>query len=484
MIVRDESHIVHEALASVASHIDCLVAVDTGSTDNTVEIIRAWMADNGVPGVVHERPWRDFGHNRSEALALAAGWADYIWVIDADDLLVGDPDLSRLRGDSYLLHHEDGVRYWRKQILRDGLPWRYEGVVHEYVTCDEPADEERLVGDYHVASRRLGARSTSPEKYARDAALLLEAVLSDPEDARATFYLAQSYFDSQDYGEARRWYARRAEMGGFGEEIFFSLMRVAACLTFEEQPWEQVLATYLAAYQARPTRAEPLFEIARHFRLTHDFELGYLFARQAAEIAEPDDLLFVDSGVYEWRARDEMAVCAYHTGRREECLQLSSALLALDGLPEGERPRIERNRDACLPDRRGPSRTGGLLAEQLDDLSLAELRIEVEPDWPCTEASIATTGDAFTALVRTSPEAGSSAAVYYLVDLGPDLGVRSVRPCRRTRAPKPSHGPSAVCGWPATSVDCTRAASSISDPARRTLSCSRSTASESSGSAA
>ena len=54
MIVRDESHIVREALDSAARHIDYWVIVDTGSTDDTREVVRACMAAKGVPGELHE----------------------------------------------------------------------------------------------------------------------------------------------------------------------------------------------------------------------------------------------------------------------------------------------------------------------------------------------------------------------------------------------------------------------------------------------
>ena len=84
MIVRDEAHIVHEVIEAVAPFIDSWVIVDTGSTDGTQDLIRRLMAERSIPGTLYERPWRDFGHNRSEALALAQGHADYIWVMDAD----------------------------------------------------------------------------------------------------------------------------------------------------------------------------------------------------------------------------------------------------------------------------------------------------------------------------------------------------------------------------------------------------------------
>ena len=175
MIVRDEGHIVHEVLDSVAAHIDSWVIVDTGSSDGTQQKIRDRMRALGIDGELHERPWRDFGHNRSEAIALARGHADYIWVMDADDLLVGTPDFDHLTADVYQLQYGPDVTYWRRQLFRDGLPWRYVGVLHEYADCDGPFTEDKLGGEYHIESRRLGNRNLDPEKYARDAEVLRTA---------------------------------------------------------------------------------------------------------------------------------------------------------------------------------------------------------------------------------------------------------------------------------------------------------------------
>ena len=198
MIVRNEAHIVHEMLDSVAPYISSWVIVDTGSDDGTQDLIRNHMARLGIPGELHERPWRNFGHNRTEALTLAQGHGDYIWVIDADDMVVGTPDFTRLSADIYLLRYRQTptVTYWRPQLFRDGLRVRYEGVVHETAAWDDPCVDVRLEGDYHIESRRLGARSLDPQKYARDRDLLLAEVERNPEDARSVFFLAQSYFRS------------------------------------------------------------------------------------------------------------------------------------------------------------------------------------------------------------------------------------------------------------------------------------------------
>ena len=101
MIVRNEAHVVHEVLDSVAPFIDSWVIVDTGSDDGTQDLIRSHMDGLGIPGTLHERRWRNFGHNRSEAITLARGHGDYIWVMDADDLLIGTPDFTDLSADVY-----------------------------------------------------------------------------------------------------------------------------------------------------------------------------------------------------------------------------------------------------------------------------------------------------------------------------------------------------------------------------------------------
>lgn len=237
MIVKNEADVVVETLDSVAPYISSWVIVDTGSTDGTQDVIRKNMARLGISGELHERPWRDFGHNRTEALNLAQGHGDYIWVIDADDIVVGTPNFSRLSADIYRMRLGDAsFIYWRPQIFRDGVRVRYEGVVHETAAWESGCVVERLEGDYYVESRRLGARSQDPQKYARDRDLLLAEVERNPEDSRAVFYLAQSYFDLDDFVNARTWYERRIEMGGRDEEVYYSMLRLAESVTKLDWP--------------------------------------------------------------------------------------------------------------------------------------------------------------------------------------------------------------------------------------------------------
>lgn len=351
MIVRDEAHIVAETLACVAPHIDTWVVVDTGSTDATREVVRGFFAERNIPGDLIERVWSDFGTNRSEALALCRGRADYAWVIDADDLVVGHLDLSGLETDAGLLRFGPDFVYWRMQLFRTSRPFRYSGVVHEYPVCETgPFTQARIEGDYHIVSRRLGSRSRDPHKYQRDAGLLAAALERDPSDTRSAFYLGQSLLDAGDVAGALDAYLRRAAMGGWDEEIYYSLFQAARCQERLEMPFETVVDAYLAAARARPSRAEGLVEAARLCRAHSEWEQARTFASEAAALPFPDaDTLFVDARATEWRALDELALATYGGGAVRESFDACNMLLLERDLPDSERMRIERNRDFCVP---------------------------------------------------------------------------------------------------------------------------------------
>jgi hypothetical protein len=99
-------------------------------------------------------------------------------------------------------------------------------VVHEYLDCGEAFTRRTLEGPRIVIAHD-GARSRDPLTYAKDAALLEAALRENPGNTRNVFYLAQSYRDASNLIRARETYERRAAMGGWEEEVWYSLYQVA-----------------------------------------------------------------------------------------------------------------------------------------------------------------------------------------------------------------------------------------------------------------
>ena len=347
MIVKNEAHVIARCIASVKPLITSWCIVDTGSTDGTQDIIRKELAE--LPGDLHERPWKDFGHNRSEAIELARGKADYHLTMDADHILV-TPDrfvMPRLTADSYEIRVEDsGVSYYRTHFFRGDLDFHYVGVLHEVITSRPGRTLARLDG---LIYRRAydGARSADPQKFRKDAAVLERALRAEPDNARYAFYLAQSWRDAGEHAKAATAYERRAAMGGWPEEVWYSLYERARLADNLGEDDDAVIAHHMRAFESRPQRAETLCDLARSLRMRNRLATAYPFARAASDIPRPNDILFVEEAVYTWRALDELGVAAYYAGLFREGLAANRRLLSERPLPVSERARIQQNLELC-----------------------------------------------------------------------------------------------------------------------------------------
>lgn len=327
MIVKNESQVITRGLDSAKPLINYWVIVDTGSTDGTQAVIKECLKD--IPGELHERPWVNFAHNRNEALALAKGKADYVLILDADDQYVLDQGfaLPPLAEDAYHISIQDnGSKYSRLQLIKNDIGWKWVGVVHEVLVGSEAKSYGTLEGITYLRSAG-GDRSRDPKKYHKDAALLEAALAENPTNARDQFYLAQSYRDAGEYELALKNYQKRVDLGGWEEEVFFSLFQIARLQEILKRPHETIVAGYYAAYHYRPSRMEPLYHLARYYRMRGDFELGYLVSQTALGVPMSADLLFVEKWAYDYDLLLENTICAYWIGRYEECRDGSLKLL-------------------------------------------------------------------------------------------------------------------------------------------------------------
>ncbi|HET6631158.1 MAG TPA: glycosyltransferase [Rhodanobacteraceae bacterium] len=348
MIVKNEAHVIERCLQSLRPVIGAWAIVDTGSTDGTQALIRTLLGD--LPGELIERPWVDFATNRNQALELSRKYGEYALMHDADETLEVLPQVplpARLEGPGYYLRQKvvgSEFEYSSCKLMRHDLPWRWRGVLHEHPALD-PQPALPHIGGIVVRCHCDGGRSQRPprDKYLDDVAVLRAALATEPDNARYVFYLAQSLRDAGDLAAALEQYRRRAAMGGWAEEVWYALFQVAVLLERLKAPDGEVIDAYLRAWDARPTRAEPMCELARLLRSRGRFASAYVHACAATALPRPPDLLFVDAGVYRWRALDERAVAAYYIGRREECGRLCRQMLASPHLPPGERARVEAN---------------------------------------------------------------------------------------------------------------------------------------------
>ena len=346
MIVKNEAHVIGETLANLYEYIkfDYYVVSDTGSSDNTKDIIAAFFNERGVPGEIYDHEWRDFGHNRSLALTAAFNKADYSFIFDADDKLCGDFYLQQpLRADSYQLKFGNGFNYLRTLLVNSRQRWCFKGVLHEFITCNDVTGKSELVtGDYYVESGRRGARNQVANKYLNDARILERGF--DEELARGdrgmasryAFYCAQSYKDGgpAHTDDAILWYERVLTMDNWAQEKYYSCLMLAELYGGHPVPERKDVGKSLKylfmAGTHDPARMEGIATIMEHYRNEGLNELvNLLYHKYKNYSSNQVDKLFVNQSKYECCIEYNNSVAAFYVGDQaggyECCKKILSA---------------------------------------------------------------------------------------------------------------------------------------------------------------
>lgn len=359
MIVKNESAVIQRCLDSVKHLIDYWVIVDTQSTDGTPKIIKNHLKD--IPGELYVRPWKNFEHNRNEALQLAKGKADYILFMDADDVLefTGEATLPPLTHDLYNMWR--GIKHWtyhKPQIVKSSKPWKWIGVTHEYLGCDEWYTSE-ILDTVRYVTKDDGASSQDPQKFYKNIALLEEGLKKEPHNHRYVFYLAESYRAAGEKGKALEWYQKAVDMNGWDQEVFWSLLQIGHHLRYLGLPSSLAAKSYKRALSFRPHRPEPTYYLAEVYNQQGEYEKAYscLKAREFIEPPLEKDALFNEDWITEYGLLFQLSICSYYLGHYQESLDACNKLLAMPDIPDWMRHQTAMNRTFPLARLRLPAKS-------------------------------------------------------------------------------------------------------------------------------
>ena len=218
MIVKDEAEVLARCLES-ARGADEMIVVDTGSTDDTLQIAERFGAKT------YSFPWQDdFSAARNFAFSKATG--DYLLWLDADDVLEGDlslirPLLEQEAPDMVMCPYDvsfdetgkPSYTFFRERFLRREAGFRFAGRVHE---CIVPSGKI-VRADFRV--RHLSGKKNRSDRNLR----IYERQISDgeplsPRDllyyGRELYYYARYEDAAEKFCELLRgdgWYVNKIE---------------------------------------------------------------------------------------------------------------------------------------------------------------------------------------------------------------------------------------------------------------------------------
>jgi glycosyltransferase involved in cell wall biosynthesis len=358
LIVKNEAHVMERCFECNFPYVTSWCIVDTGSTDGTQELIQRLADKAGKPGKLYERPWVNFGHNRSEALQLARDMdpkPDWLFMTDADDITNGPkgkkfpilmPNDPKAPPGYNIEIRQGTLMYGRPQIFSAHKKWIYKGALHEYATLDDSevaSPYGTIPNDIWIESRREGGRNKNPKKYEDDAKLLADENEKEPNNPRTVFYLAQSYRDAGMVEDSKKWYLHRYNLGGWKEEQYISLLSLIRM----ENDMKLVTDYGWKAIELAPERKEATTAVLNKAReqsvYTQElFALGH-FTDTYSYPAPKSDFLFVEADAYDWRFHDEFSLMAFYTGHKLIAKMIIPGLLKR--VPANEKSRILSNID-------------------------------------------------------------------------------------------------------------------------------------------
>jgi tetratricopeptide (TPR) repeat protein len=322
MIVKNESKIITRLFDSVCNIIDTYCICDTGSTDNTIELITNYFESKNISGKVVYEPFKDFAHNRNVSLKHCIGMSDYILFLDADMVLQiknFDKEMLRAADSFYILQGTEDFYYHNVRIVRNNGLYSYYGVTHEYINTPQNNVNINISKDVLFIDD-IGDGGSKGNKFDRDVALLTKGIEEDPNNVRYHFYLANSYFDSgkKEHEQlAIDYYKKRIELGGWYQEVWYSLYRIGLLYKRMDKMGDAIFH-WIAAYECFQDRIENLYEIIQYYRIIGQCKSALVFYKLAKSILDKNlnwsEYLFLQNDVYTYRLEVEYTIISAYNG--------------------------------------------------------------------------------------------------------------------------------------------------------------------------
>lgn len=356
-IFRNESKNVYRCLNAAKPLIDFVYICDTGSTDNTVELIKQWGKENDIRTHVDTKEFKDFGYNRTYSYKRAIRIfqkTDYVLLLDADMILTfgKNTNMETLRSsfdaDVYYFKQVDSsIIYDNIRMIKRDQRIRCLGVTHEYWDVGDNKKLVKLPKDI-LYINDVGDGGHKQDKFERDKTLL-ETGIYKTEDVslglkgRYFFYLAKTYLAMRNYERAISAFKERVRYPCPAEETYYSYYQIGMCYQ-NMKKMEKAVYWHTKAWQTRPTRAESIYKMVEYYTFaSKDYHLAVLWGELGKKIVVPSDSLFVEYKVYNHGFSYLLSIVYFYVGMKVKGKLETEKLLGMKDLPANIRRTVQTN---------------------------------------------------------------------------------------------------------------------------------------------
>lgn len=338
-ICKNEEKFINRFVDSM-SEADLIVVADTGSTDDSIEMLKK---RNVQVHSISVNPWR-FDVARNMSLDLVPEDFDICVCTDLDEIF--EPgwrkelekswtkDTTRLKYSYTWNFNEDGtpgVTFWYEKIhKRHDFKWIHP--VHEILEYSgEIPDKYTWNGKiklYHLADNTKSRSSYLP--------LLELSVKEDPTNDRNVHYLGREYMFYEKWDECIETLKKHLELpkATWKDERAAS-MRYISRAYIQKQEFSEATSWLYKAIAEAPYLREAYVELAKLAYSLNDFPCVYHMVNSCLKIKEKPLSYINESFAWDYTIYDLGSISAYNLGLYDESLKF--AKLAFDLAPTNDR---------------------------------------------------------------------------------------------------------------------------------------------------
>lgn len=298
MIVKNAGDDFADILNKNIPHIDRWTILDTGSTDNTVNIINQVLTPK-VRGELYQEPFVDFGTSRNRALELAGDSCKFTLMLDDTYYIDGDLRgfLNEVRSDQFsdsfsLYITSNDVQYVSNRVLKTNRKLKYWFKIHEVVQSTDNINVIVPLNRASIIDKQSDyMQSRTNNRKTLDLELLFASIKEEPENPRHYYYVAQTYVCLQNWEMAYKYFLQRVyhPNEGFLQEKIDACFEAARTGQFQlKKPWSEIEPLYKKAYEMDPTRPDSVYFLAIKDYLEGNEYPAYKNFKKAFEIGYPE----------------------------------------------------------------------------------------------------------------------------------------------------------------------------------------------------
>jgi glycosyltransferase involved in cell wall biosynthesis len=313
MIVKNSGNILRECLQNNKHIIDYWTICDTGSTDNTKEIVVNELKD--IPGKLHSIKFNNFSDARNKSLDLSSKTCKYTIVLDDSYVIKGGNDLKNLLSKSnekcflitigHLYNDKLIDSYKSIRIFKSDLHYRYKYRVHEILDIkkdkfdiiDEVSDI--FIDDIETTEHK----NRTVRRFKNDIELLLQDLKDYPKDPRIFYYLGKTYYQLEDYINSLSFFNSLHKLKNINQEYKFSAEYEMSCINFTTKSYdiEEFKKQLLIIQKKYPDRIEPAYKLAVILKDEGNLQQAEIILDQLSKQSKPsNDFTIMEPEIFDF----------------------------------------------------------------------------------------------------------------------------------------------------------------------------------------